>query len=113
MWFKTRVGLTHIDGPMEVLAYKYPKAPGWCVYAKVKECPEGEGHSLFGKIKMTGPILTLACFNDGRDVQQKIAATMSAIATAIGAQLPLCELSEAGDAEAWDRAWTQIAWLQS
>jgi hypothetical protein len=110
MWFKTRVGLTAIDEPLEVLAWRSPKTGHWILYADQKGLPEGETRLFFRRVSLTNPTLTLAQYPDRPDVAEAIGQTMHVIARAVSARAPLCDLSAAGDADAWDKEWVQIAW---
>lgn len=110
MWFKTRVGLLSFSEQLEIVAYKFPDKPKWCVYAKVRGGPEGESKNLLGSSKIWAPSLYLAFFNDGPTVAAEIASVMDRIAVAAASHESLCDLSTAGHADAWAAEWHQIQW---
>ena len=111
MWFKTRVGFASVTPPFEILCSKHNAEPTWFIFASMKTGPEMTMKSLFGRrAAVSPPVLYLAFFRDGPDVGAAIAECMAEIETAIRAKADFCDLSQAGDAEAWGKAWQQVQW---
>ena len=111
IWFKTRVGFASVTEPSEILAWKFPKKPAWCIYARIKIAPEMTMRNIWGsRGSMTTPWLYLACFNDGPGVNKVIAECMARIQDAILKKAEFCDLSQFGDPEAWDKGFEQIQW---
>jgi len=110
MWIKTRVGLCAIHNDIEIRVHKYDKTKTWGLYAHVRSGSEAEGKSLFGKIKFGGAWFQLAYFVDHPDVQLEIGKAMQAIVDSIASNSTICDLSQVGTSEAWDKAWSQIKW---
>jgi hypothetical protein len=109
VWFKTRVGLSQISEPLEIRAYRADSG-NWTLAAQFRSGPDTTGRTLFGKINMSGPWFFLAKFRDDPGVQEEIGRALDRIAEAAQSESRLCDLSEVGHTEAWEKEWLQIAW---
>ena len=111
MWFKTRVGFINVSGPAKILVTKYAKFNSWVIYASLAIEPQMTLKAFLGiKGSARFPALTLACFSDGPDARKSISQWMARIETALLTNAQLCDLSQAGEAQAWDNKWAQIQW---
>jgi hypothetical protein len=112
MWFKTRVSLVSIKTPTEILAVKYVKTNTWSIYARLKMGPEMTMSNFLGTRKggLTNPSSHLVFFSDGPRVNEAVAECMTQIEAAIRTKAEFCDLSQAGDAQAWSKAWQIIQW---
>ena len=112
MWFKTRVGFVSITAPTEILVHQHPKYGSWSIYSKLKAGLAMERRGFLKCRKRTTTNLTshLAIFSDRPGVSEAIGECMVKIEAAIRAKADICDLSESGDTQAWDKAWQQIQW---
>ena len=113
MWFKTRVGLVSLDTQIEILAYKSPERATWCIFAKLKGGPEGESKGPLSNSKLWAPSYYLAFFNDAPNVQDAIGSAMDRIALAAASGDRFCDLSSAGQPDAWEKGWHQVHWPET
>jgi hypothetical protein len=109
MWFKTRVGLASVADPTEILVCQHPEHSSWSIYALLKARPEVATLSA-RKHLTTNSSLFLVMFSDRPGVGEAIGECMEKIEGAIKTQAHFCDLSEAGDAVAWGKAWTLVKW---
>ena len=111
MWFKTRTGLVNLSEPLEIMAYQPKKQGTWSLAAHLKNGPETACRTIFGgKISLSGPWFHLAFFADDPDVGDRIGRAMHSILAAVTAEAKVCDLTQTGDADAWDSRWHQISW---
>jgi hypothetical protein len=111
IWFKTRVGFASVTEPSEILAWKFPQKPVWCIYARIKTGPEMTMKNILGgRGSVTSPWLYLACFSDGPGVSKAIAECMARIEDSIRTKTEFCDLSRFGDPQAWGESSEQIQW---
>ena len=113
MWFKTRIGLARLPDSVEIKAWRTPKSGHWSIGAQVKAVPDVQVSTLLRRQKISGPWFHLASFRDSPSVQAEIAQTLETIAAAIAADQTVCDLTQAGHAEAWDPIWHHIAWTST
>jgi len=110
MWFKTRIGLVAVSELIEMRAFHFPESGTWGIAAQLRNGPDAKGGSVFGKMELSGPWFYLAMFKDRPGVERDIGTVFERIATAVRAKDPLCDLSDAGQPDAWKSELTQIAW---
>ena len=109
MWFKTRVGLYNLGEPLEIRAIR-AQTGHWMLAAQLRSGPEGTGRSLFGRISMSGPWFHLAKFRDHAAVQEEIGLALEHIAPAARSGAVVCDLTQVGHPDAWEKEWVQVAW---
>ena len=111
MWFKTRVGLCLLPEAFDIRAWKSPKTGDWAIVAMGRRTGAADIRvAFFFRAKTTPAWYYLACFRDADTVQAEIGRTFAAIADAVRSGAPLCDLSTAGVAEAWDPTVRHIEW---
>ena len=111
MWFKTRVALVSIENPVEILVFHDIPNRAWNIYVCPKNFPNLRSKTLWGSQNtVANPTSYLACFADGPDVKRMVGDCLAVIETAIHNKADICDLSRAGDAQAWRKSWQQIEW---
>jgi hypothetical protein len=108
MWVKTRAGLTAVPEPSEIVLWRSPDR-SWMIYAMVR-VPGRK--SWLGRSELQRVTFVLACFRDRPGAEPAIGRVFAALAAAIEAKAPLCDLSTLDDANAWPEKWPQILWPQ-
>ena len=110
MWFKTRIGLVSLPKCIEIKAWQSAKTGNWNVGAHLKNGLDVEVRSLFRRQKLSTPWFWLACFRDSPSVQGDIARVFAAIEASVTGKQMICDLSQVGQADAWDKVYHPIAW---
>ena len=80
------------------------------IYARRKAFAPLTSMFWFGRNSERPATFVLAQFIDSPTVGATIAKCMEQIEAAIRTKAELCDLSQSGDAEAWENGWTQIQW---
>ena len=115
MWFKTRIGLCSVIEPFEVRIGKYPKEklPYYLIFARSLNDSDVRYKGIFGNLTAPGRYAHLARFEMSEAAEPKIAQCMMLIEEAIASESRICDLSAAGDADAWASAtndWFLVRW---
>ena len=112
MWFKTRVSLVSVLELMEIRSTDYPDAnpPYYAVFAEYTKDQSFDFKGMLGKGKARNHYTHLARFRISDAAPSAIAECMRLIEEAIRADTRICDLSAAGDSDAWSDAWMQIVW---
>jgi len=108
--FKTRVGMCVLSENIDIRASKNELSQLWWITAHYRVGGEGQGRNLFGKIGFGGSWFYLAGFFDHPDVKAEISKAMQLITRAFESSAAVCDLSEVGSADVWDKNWAQIEW---
>ena len=112
MWFKTRVGLYQLVEPLEICVGSYldEKIPNYSIYVRMLKEQTFNYTGVFGKAKASNPSVHLVLFRVSDTTQAAIAQCMKLIEDAICSDAKICDLSAAGDPDAWSDIWTKVEW---
>jgi hypothetical protein len=118
MWFKTRVGLTHVEGFYQInvgTTYYIAGVAYRAVTARRQEtdfAPRGVLKSFWGGA-VNYPIAGsyhLATFEDDENIEAAVGQCMGLILRAIEQNAAVCDLSGQGTRDGWNNKWLAIRW---
>jgi hypothetical protein len=112
MWFKTRVGLCAVLEPFEILVARYNEETphNYSIYARTLKDRTSSYQGIFGKSNTSNPATHLARFIISDSTGSAVAQCMNLIVQAVSKDAKMCDLSAAGDGDAWPAEWTRIEW---
>ena len=118
MWFKTRMGLVHVEGFHQITVGKPYFIAGVAYRAIVTRSdeavftPRGVLKSFWGgSVTFPGSgSYYLATFEDDKNIEAATSLCMSLIVNAIEQSLAVCDLSEQGTRDGWNNNWLPIKW---
>ncbi len=65
---------------------------------------------MFKSFSFGGTWINLVAFANDPDIDAQIGRAMQLIAESIASATPICDLSQLGSIDAWDKKWIQIQW---
>jgi hypothetical protein len=118
MWFKTRVGLTHVEGYFQINVSSVYDVAGVAYRSiivrkpEIEFAPRGVFKSYDGSVvsyPAAGSYM-LAAFKRDENTDTAIGQCMETIVRAIEQSVAVCDLSDQGTTEAWSDSWLMIQW---
>jgi hypothetical protein len=110
MLFKTRAGLSVVTGSFEVYAHQFETSGTCWLYAHLRSRTEGESNSFFKKVRFGGSWIKLVGFKIHAGLDAEIGSAMHIVAEALKNSASICDLSQLGSAEIWDKKLKLVRW---